>query len=162
MKDRQNAAAIGGLMLSVVFFLSACALAAEVESVETSAQKWFMEVFAKGFIEGDPNFMDYYSEPIYLVIDDDASALSKDDFAAAIDEKYVQPWLAAGWKTTDVVGTQIETLGSDSVRVTAAWALLDEDGNNVMGCQRPEWHYILVRENSTWRVIADIEGECKE
>ena len=145
----------------VVGMLGCSAMAAEPDAVAASAEKWFLEVFAKGFIEGDPNFMDYYQEPTYLVIGKESRALTKEELAAVVDEHYVQPWLAAGWETTTVIDVAVKALASDSARITASWGLLDADGKNVMGCSRPQWHYILVRQADDWQVIADIEGDCQ-
>lgn len=161
MKSLRQIVCLAGAPV-IMGVLSASAMASEPSDVAASAQTWFLEVFAKGFIEGDPNFMEYYQEPTYLVIGDESRALSRGDFASAVDEHYVQPWLAAGWETTNVIDLEVKALASDSARVTASWALLDADGKNVMGCSRPQWHYILVRQADEWQVIADIEGDCSD
>ena len=98
---------------------------------------WFENTYARAFIDGDPNFMDHYVEPIYLVVGEEARSLSREEFGAAVDEIYVQPWIASGWVTTALIDVDVTRLSSDSAQVTAAWAILDKQGRNVTGCGTP-------------------------
>lgn len=144
---------------ALVVALSALGSAA-AESHDESVLAWFKNVYAAGFIEGDPNFLDHYAEPMQFVIGKEIQTLDREALGIVVDEIYVQPWVEAGWKTTALIEAQAERLGPDSARVTASWALLDEAGKNVAGCERPEWHYILVNNGERWQVIAEIEGGC--
>ena len=95
-----------------------------------------------------------------MVIGQDSRTLDREALATAMDVAYVQPWIAKGWEATRLLDVTVNQLGSDSARATAVWAFLNADGVNVVGCERPEWHYIIVNNGQRWQIIAEIEGGC--
>ena len=144
----------------LVGVLGACASVTADDSVEARVADWFENTYATGFIDGDPDFMDHYAPSVHLVIGQQSQILDRDALATAMDVAYVQPWITKGWVTTKLLDVAVEQLGSDSARATAAWAFLDTDGTNVVGCDRPVWHYVLVHNGDRWQIIAEIEGGC--
>lgn len=152
-----------GRVLRALFTLSllyACSSSAFAEAVENSAKAWFVDEYVGGFINGDPGFMDVYADQTLLVIKDNVQLLDRESLESVLNNVYVRPWVKAGWESTALIDIDVEELGSDSARVTASWAFLDSDGKNVVGCDKPEWHYIVVRDGETWRVVSEIEGTC--
>jgi hypothetical protein len=153
---------LGKPFLSLAVMLLACGASAADESVETAALAWFKDVYAKAFVEGHEDFLDHYAEPMHFVIGSDIRVLDREALGAVIDEVYVQPLAAEGWTTSALISVDVEALGPHSARFTAAWALLDDSGRNVIGCEAPEWHYVVVHNGERWQVITEVEGGCPD
>ncbi len=147
--------------------VSACLLFSGLASAERSAgtadeaaARWFKDSYVADFLSDDPNFMDHYADSVQFIIGQKVETLGRDALAAAMDKIYVQPWIAAGWETTRLLGVEATSLASDTVHLTADWGFLDSAGNNVVGCERPQWHYLVVFNGTRWQINAEIEGGC--
>lgn len=150
----------GALLPSLTVLLLAFGPSAADESVEADALAWFKNVYAKAFVEGHEDFLDHYAEPMHFVIGSDIRVLDREALGQVIDEVYVQPLVADGWMTSSLITVDVEALGPNSAKLTAAWALLDDAGRNVIGCEAPEWHYVVVHNGERWQIITEVEGGC--
>lgn len=124
-----------------------------------SAIDWYEKAYAVSFIEGDADFYDHYLEPIYLGFSDTVGYQTKQSFEVALTD-YVQKWIDDGWETSALNSVEGVEIDPNTVLLTARWLLKTSNGEIVTKCQNPGWRYMVVRDETTWRIISEFEAPC--
>ena len=154
--------------LGVLLSISATAMADasetdghDIDSLVAAATAWYEGPFAESFINGTDKFWDYYGDKTFFIIDDTPRLLSKPELATFINDVVVAPWIVNGFAEARLVRTHVIALGTDAVRLRASWQMLDDKGTPVTDCALSEWNYVVVRSESSWRIVTEIQAPCE-
>jgi|GEM_PF-4027488 len=125
------------------------------------AEKWYKDVFAAAFINGDEDFFaKFYPSSFFYVSEGEATQYDPKSFEAWVMKKYVNGWLEAGWVNTKLVSMKTVPVSSGLVVLTARWSMTDKDGKPATGCALPGWHYVLAKQKDSWVVTTESEAAC--
>ena len=126
-----------------------------------SAENWYEDIYAVGFVEGDPNFYDHYLDHIYLGFGNNVGYHTKESLETEIND-YISDWAAAGWEKSEFQSVEGAEIDPQTVMLTARWQIKTAAGEIVTTCETPGWIYIVVASDDTWRVISEFEAPCAD
>lgn len=130
-------------------------------STASEATQWYRTVYAPAFIAGGEGFLKLYESQVYVGFGAHPGVYPRDQLISQI-EPYIEPWVKAGWVTSELASVTARPIGKTAAIVTAAWRLKTKTGAPALKCKLSAWHYIVAKKADGWLVISEFEAPCAD